>query len=324
MTHAPPFERAAASRRWDAIDVARGVAIVAMVVYHVSWDMSFYDLIATDILAVPAWQWFARSIAGSFLILVGVGLALAHAAGLERRSFLWRLAKIAGAALAITVATFFAFPDSHIFFGILHCIAVSSVLALPFLGAPRALTAAVALVCLLAPSLFQDPGLDHPLLDWLGLGLTEPRTNDYVPIFPWFGLVLIGVLAGQALLRLRTPAVAQWRAGHPLARGLASAGRRSLPIYLLHQPISLAVLYGVLQITGPNPAAEAAPFLQECEANCRAGGSSAESCNATCGCVVGALRQNGLWSQALTDRVAPEEQTRISGLVQQCLRRSPL
>jgi uncharacterized membrane protein len=324
LNHAPSLDRAAAGRRWDAIDVARGVAIVAMVVYHVSWDMSFYELIATDILAVPAWQWFARSIAGSFLILVGIGLALAHAAGLKPRPFLWRLTKIGAAALAITVATFFAVPDSYIFFGILHCIAVSSVLALPFLGAPRALTAAVALASLIAPSFFRDPALDHPLLDWLGLGLLEPRTNDYVPIFPWFGLVLVGLLAGQALLRHRTPALGRWRAGNPLARGLASAGRKSLPIYLLHQPISLAVLYGVLQITGPNPAAEAAPFLRECEANCRAGGSTAESCRATCSCVVGELRQSGLWSQALTDRVGPEEQTRISGLVQQCLRRNPL
>jgi uncharacterized membrane protein len=315
--------RPAAAHRWDVIDVARGLAITAMVAYHFSWDLSFLDLIATDIVAEPAWQWFARAIAGSFLALVGIGLALAHAAGLKRRSFLGRLAKVGGAALVITIGTKIAFPDNYIFFGILHCIAVSSVLALPFLRMPSAVTALAALGCLIAPSLFRDPTLDHPLLDWLGLGLLEPRTNDYVPIFPWFGVVLIGILFGRALVRMGPPALRRWRADNPPARLLALAGRKSLPIYLLHQPVLLALLYGVLQVTGPSPAAQAAPFLQECEANCRRGGSSAASCSATCGCVVGELRQAGLWPQALADRITPEEQPRISGLVQQCLRRSP-
>ena len=38
-------------RRIDLVDVARGAALVAMVVYHFAWDLSFYRLIATDIVA---------------------------------------------------------------------------------------------------------------------------------------------------------------------------------------------------------------------------------------------------------------------------------
>ncbi len=94
--------KAAASQRWDAIDVARGLAIVAMIVYHFSWDLSFLQLIATNILQVPAWRWFARGIAGSFLILAGFGLTLAHAQGFHRVPFLRRLMKVGGAALAVT------------------------------------------------------------------------------------------------------------------------------------------------------------------------------------------------------------------------------
>jgi uncharacterized membrane protein len=232
--------------------------------------------------------------------------------------------KIGGAALAITAATYFAFPDSYIFFGVLHCIAVASVLALPFLRAPTPLTIAVAVACLAAPHIVRDPALDQPLLDWLGLGLLEPRTNDYVPIFPWFGLVLIGIALGKTLLRRREMApLARWRARNPLARALALMGRRSLPIYLLHQPILLALLFGVLQLTGPNPTAEAAPFMQECETNCSRGDSSPASCRATCACVVDNFRQSGLWPQVLADQVGADDQTRVSGLVQQCLRRKP-
>ncbi|MGO4570891.1 DUF1624 domain-containing protein [Microvirga sp. 2TAF3] len=321
MNSASPQAKALASQRWDAIDVARGVAILAMVVYHFSWDLSFLKLIETNIVEVSAWRWFARSIAGSFLLLSGVGLALAHAQGFRRKAFLRRLAKVGGAALAITLVTFFAFPDSYIFFGILHCIAVSSVLALPFRRFNPVITLASAAFFLAGPWIFMSPTLDQPWLDWLGLGSADPVTNDYVPIFPWFGLVLIGLALGKLLLAHKdTMRLAHWRGKDALSRLLMFAGRKSLPIYLIHQIILLAVLYGVLQLTGPNPVAEAAPFMSECEASCRSQNSQSTTCQAVCSCVVGTLRQSDLWRRVLNDNVGPEDQTRISRAAQQCLR----
>jgi len=322
VTAIPLQAKAVAAQRWDAIDVARGIAIVAMVVYHFSWDLSFLRLIATDIVAVPAWRWFARCIAGSFLFLAGVGLVLAHAQGLWRKPFLRRLAKIGGAALLITVATYLAFPESYIFFGILHCIAVSSVLALPFLRLRAPLVLIFAIFCLAAPWIFTDPALDQPWLDWLGLGATDPVTNDYVPIFPWFGLVLAGVAVTQAILpHAETLRLASWRAKDRLSRLLVWAGRKSLPIYLLHQVVLLSALYGILQLTGPNPMAEARPFLAQCEASCLEQNGQAGTCRALCSCVVDELRQSDLWRKVLADAVPPEDQTRISRMAQQCLRR---
>ena len=54
------------------VPTARGVAVAAMIAYHGSWDLSFFRLIPTDIVGHPAWQFFARAIAASFLILVGI------------------------------------------------------------------------------------------------------------------------------------------------------------------------------------------------------------------------------------------------------------
>jgi len=311
------------AQRWDALDVARGVAIAAMIVYHFSWDLSFLQLIETNILQVPAWRWFARAIAGSFLTLAGFGLVLAHARGFRARPFLRRLAKIGGAALAVTLATFFAFPQSFIFFGILHCIAASSVLALPFLRLHPGATLAAAVFCLAAPQIFTSPSLDTPWLDWLGLGSSDPVTNDYVPIFPWFGFVLIGVAAGRILLaRQETMGLARWRVQNPLARTLAWAGRKSLPIYLTHQIVLLGALYGVLQVVGPNRAAEARPFMIQCEATCLQN-AQPQTCRALCSCTVDALRGSDLWRKVLTNATTPEDQTRISRAAQQCLRQSP-
>ena len=320
---ASPFPpQALTVQRWDAIDVARGLAILAMIVYHFSWDLSFLQLIETNILQIPAWRWFARGIAGSFLMLSGLGLVLAHAKGVKGRAFLRRLIKVGGAALAVTAGTYFAFPDSYIFFGILHCIAVSGVLALPFLKLHPIMTLAFAALCLVAPYILTDPALDAPWLDWLGLGSTDPVTNDYVPIFPWFGLVLIGVAAGRMLLaRQGTMSLAGWRSRGWLSGLLIWAGRKSLPIYLTHQIILLGILYGVLQIVGPNHMAEAQPFMSQCEATCLQN-AQPQTCRTLCSCTVETLRQTDLWQKVLDNTTTAEDQTRISRAAQQCLRES--
>jgi len=310
--------------RWQAIDVARGVAIAAMIAYHGSWDLSFFHLVAMNVVGHPLWQAFARTIAGSFLILVGIGLVLAHGRGVRARAFLRRLIIVAGAAAGVTLATWFAFPDSYIFFGILHCIALSSVLALPFLRAPLWLTGAAALLCLVAPLFASGPAFDHPALAFLGLG-RPPVTNDYVPLFPWFGLVLAGLgvarVAGPWAVRVGWP---EWRTDGLVGRALAWGGRRSLLIYLAHQPILFGALFLVAQIAGPVPAAEpnaaadAAPFLTNCRTSCREAGKADGVCRAACVCVVEKLVSANLWRGAVAGRLTPRDQTRIPAMARQC------
>jgi uncharacterized membrane protein len=270
---------------------------------------------------MPAWRWFARIIAGSFLFLSGIGLVLAHGREVKWRAFGRRLAIIGGAAVLVTVATWFAFPESFIFFGILHCIALSSVLALPFLRAPIAATITAAVFVLAAPWLFTDSSLDAPWLDWLGLGTFEPVTNDYVPVFPWFALVLLGTVFAR--LALNTRQASGFRATGKFSRAIIWAGRHSLPIYLLHQVVLLGLLYGLLQLTGPNPTAEARPFIAECEATCRRQGAQAATCQAICSCAVTNLRQEGLWAKVTANNLNDEQRLSISRTTQQCLRQAP-
>jgi len=134
----------------------------------------------------------------------------------------------------------------------LHCIAVASVLALPFLRAPTLVPLAVAAFCFAAPRLFTDASLATPTLDWLGLGARAPVTNDYVPIFPWFGFVLLGIVAARSVLLLaarRLPSPGRlW--SFAFLRGLIWSGRHSLLIYLVHQPVLLGALVLILQLTG--------------------------------------------------------------------------
>lgn len=305
--------------RLAAVDVARGVAVVAMVIYHCAWDLSELRLIATRVTAEPAWQVFARTIAASFLVLAGVGLALAHRDRVRWRPFLRRLAVVAGAATLITVATVLVFPDSYIFFGILHAIAVSSILALPFTRLPAWASAIAALLAGLAPLAFGGGILDAAPLAFLGLGSRVPVTNDWVPLLPWAAFVFAGIAAAKVGLPRRPAGAA---ASGRLGRALAWAGRHSLIVYLLHQPLLFGALSGIVQLTGPNPAAVAAPFARSCAASCAATGQPEAVCRATCTCTVEALRRAPLWADVMADRLSPEQNAEVGRLAQACFARS--
>lgn len=305
-------------RRFDALDAARAAALLAMAAYHALWDLGHLRLTPETYAASPAGKLAAHLIAGSFLVLVGIGLVLMNRGGIQWRPFLIRVARIGGAAVLITVATSVAFPQSYIFFGILHCIALSSVLALPFLFVPAPLVALAAALVIAAPQLVSHPILDAPALFFLGLGSRLPQTNDYVPLFPWFGLVLAGIaaarLAPPALARSR---IGRWRAEGRPARRAVWAGRHSLAIYLIHQPVLLALLTGLAALTGPHPRAGLSGFHAEYRTNCVRTGGEAGACRVAARCVSEALRREGLW--ATRERsFTIAERVRAQGLSDAC------
>ncbi|ABY31395.1 heparan-alpha-glucosaminide N-acetyltransferase [Methylorubrum extorquens] len=305
------------SRRIDALDLARGAALAAMAAYHGLWDLGFLQLTPQNFALTPAGRLAAHGIAGAFLLLVGVGLVLANGDGVRWRPFALRLARIGGAALLITLATWIAFPQSYIFFGILHCIAVSSVLGLPFVFLPAPVTALAAALVLAAPHVVVHPLLDAPELYFLGLGRGLPDTNDWVPLFPWFGMVLAGI----ALARIARPALtgswlARWQARNAVARGAAFAGRHSLAVYLVHQPALLALFTGLVTLTGPHPKAGLAGFRKDYVGNCTRTGGEAQACRIAARCTADALQREGLWGSGKP--YSAEERARAQGLSQLC------
>lgn len=305
--------------RIGALDVARGVAVVAMAAYHTAWDLSELRLIPTVVVGNPAWNVFARAIASSFLLLAGFGLALAHGRGIDTPKLLRRVAVVAAAALLVTVATWIVFPGSYVFFGILHAMAASSLVAVPFTRAPAALTALAALVVGALP-LFASTAFDAPWLAFLGLGTRVPLTNDYVPLVPWLAVMLAGIALGRAIDPLRwLPRVAPRLGG---ARALAWLGRHSLVIYLAHQPVIYGVLSGVAAVTGPNPAAESASFLRDCTMRCREAGQPDDVCRVACRCTLIELRQGPLWRDMAGGRLSADGTVQVGRVARSCLARA--
>lgn len=309
--------------RLAVIDVARGVAILAMIVYHAGWDLSAYRLIDVDVAASLGWKIFARLIAGTFLALVGISLVLAARNGFRPAPYLRRLAIIVAAAAIVSLGTYWFLPGSFVFFGILHCIAATSVLALPFLRAPVWLTAVAAVAFLAGPHVLADPAFNSMAWYWLGLSTAPPDTVDYVPIFPWFGVVLLGVVAGRLFLGHMAWPPLHWKAEGRAARALTFAGRWSLPIYLVHQPILIGILMLVMPLLGPSEAALGEQLTSEYEASCAVAGYDSEECAAYSRCILAALSQeDGILSAALRHQLSDEQVVRWEIAVAECRART--
>lgn len=300
------------------IDVARGAALVAMAIYHLTWDLEFFGYIPHGTATEGGWAIFARSIASSFLFLVGVSLYLAHGDGIRWRSFAVRLAMIAAAAALITVATLFAVPDAFIFFGILHQIALASLLGLAFLRLPAVLTLALAVAVIAAPHFLRTPFFDHPAWWWVGLSTSEPPANDYVPVLPWFGAVLLGIGATKLaralglLVPLARPKPGAW------SRPLTLAGRHGLSFYLLHQPVLIACVWLFAQAWPPAAAVPETRFTQACHDECAATRDDA-FCTRYCACVLDGADSEGRLETLFDERPDGQTQQWLNGLAAQCM-----
>src|SRR5262249_22227580 len=138
-----------ARERHAAIDALRGIGICLMVAYHFAFDLAWFRVIAADFNHDPFWLAARAVIVSIFMVLVGVSLVLARPPHPGPQPFWRRVALIAGCAILVSIASYLVFPGTFITFGILHSIAVSSVLARPLLRYPRpALALGIAIIAL--------------------------------------------------------------------------------------------------------------------------------------------------------------------------------
>jgi uncharacterized membrane protein len=303
--------------RLAAIDILRGLAILGMIVYHASWDLRENGLISADVVGDPGWRWFSHIVAGSFLALVGVNLVLSTRNGIGWDRYLRRLALIIASAALVSAVTVFWVPNAPVFFGILHLIALGSVLALPFLSAPARLTAIVSAACLAAPSLLASDFFDGRAWWWLGLSAEPPTMVDYVPVLPWFGVLLAGVVAGRLLVGGGgLAALGRFNPSGFGARAIAFLGRWSLLIYLIHQPILFGLLYGLVSL--PLPELQSRRLTNFCVGESMAGGLDEAGSEGFCGCVVDGAKAAGLVGAVLDNTLDPLERDQWEGMIAQC------
>lgn len=255
----PP--RADLPSRFDRLDALRGIAVAWMTLFHLGFDLAWLGFWKQDFYRDPLWTWQRACIVSLFLFCVGVSQAVALRAGvgagkgegIQFGARFWRRwAQVAVCALLVSAGSWLVFPDSFIYFGVLHAIAVMWVVARLTAGWGRGLwlAAALALAIQAAASWAHARGfapgwLDTPAFNWLGLIGRKPITEDYVPLVPWLAAMWAGLAAGRWVLENR-PAWLQGAAPAPLAW----LGQWSLSWYMVHQPVMLGVLVAVGWIFG--------------------------------------------------------------------------
>ena len=235
------------AQRFDSIDALRGAAIVWMTIYHFAFDLNHFGWLRENFYTDPFWTWQRTAIVSLFLFCAGLGQAVAHVQ-LQTWSRFWkRWAQVAACALLVTAGSLWMYPQSFIYFGVLHGIAVMLIVVRLTAGWGRWLWIAGAVAIAMKPmaAWAHDMGpmldfLNQPAWNWLGLISRKPITEDYVPVFPWLGVMWWGMAAGQWMLERRRSLVQLElpRAG----RALAWLGRWSLTWYMLHQPVMIGIL----------------------------------------------------------------------------------
>ncbi len=235
------------AERYPEIDLVRGLALVLMIVYHTLFDLNFFSVLSIDVYT-GFWRFFAFATAALFLLVVGVSLTVSRARAeryLDARSlaikFVLRGAKIICLGLLVTLVTWVYLREGFVVFGILSIIGVS-VLCSPLFFRFGKKNAIVGLACIAIGGYFAT--ITGPV--WLVPFGIHPDTFwsvDYTPIFPWLGVVLIGIALGDILYPGGRRAFSLPALPATAIAPFTFLGRHSLVIYLVHQPVILAVIY---------------------------------------------------------------------------------
>ncbi|WP_342676056.1 heparan-alpha-glucosaminide N-acetyltransferase [Methanofollis sp. UBA420] len=242
------------SRRFREIDLLRGIAIVMMIIYHLLFDLWFFGIAAVDVLG-GFWRYFAFATATLFIALVGLSLPISYERRRQKMTglSLWfeygrRGGKVFLFGMLATLATWIFLGEGFIVFGILHLIGFA-IIAAPFFlrfGRWNFLAGAAFVLAALPLGHITGPSWLIPL----GIHPAGFYSVDYVPLVPWLGVALIGMAIGFLLYPGGTR---QFSVPEMEGRGvdaLCMMGRNSLAIYLLHQPVIVAVLLFVRTVTG--------------------------------------------------------------------------
>lgn len=215
------------------LDSLRGMAVLWMIIFHTAYDLKMFNYVPWN-FSQGFWYIFPRVIAFIFLFCVGISLNFGHVPKPNWESLKKRSLKLGGAAILVSLGTYFAFPGQWVYFGTLHCIFVGSILGVLVVN-HRPLCWILLISLLSAQYLF---GYD---LKWVSSVLRRPSI-DFIPIYPWFWAILLGIILGPYLSRI---SLLNQMKPNPFLHFL---GRHSLKIYLVHQPLIFGTIWLISQL----------------------------------------------------------------------------
>ena len=214
--------------RISELDSLKALALVMMLISNFVSDLSFFKIM--EVTKGDPWWYLARATASLFVCISGFSYYLANRESPNFTRVFLRKKKLINWAIIITIETYLFQPSAYIRFGVLHLLALASLVAFPFVKKP--ITS-----FLFGLLLFLLPLSSEPMLVWIGLRETGFFAVDYFPLNPWLGLFFLSMASarfiypdGKALSNIEWPEKWIW------------LGRNTLLIYVFHQPFLIAIM----------------------------------------------------------------------------------
>ncbi len=214
--------------RIDELDSLRATALVMMLVSNFVSDLDYFGIM--EVIQGDSWWWLARATAFLFVSISGISYFLAHQKEYDFVITLKRTRRLIFWAFAITLVTYSFAPEAYVRFGVLHLLALASLVAFPVARNPI-YALGIGVFLLLIPLSSNSNSV------WFGLQETGTFAVDYFPLNPWLGIFFISVSIaskiypeGKSLSNFEWPEKWLW------------FGKNTLIIYVIHQPILIGLL----------------------------------------------------------------------------------
>lgn len=232
--------------RFQILDIARGTAVMLMVGFHFCYDLNYFHLIDINIKEDSLWVGLRGFIVTLFIFIAGISLYFSSGQQTGFKAYLKKQKWLVLSIFLISLFTYPLFPQSWIYFGVLHFILVARILGYILKDFYR-LNLVLGLIIIGAGSGLQNEIFNPKWINWIGFAAQKPYTEDYVPVFPWMGVFLLGMFTSRFLFnssnqfKIKTAAYSDFP-----SRILSFAGRNSLAIYMIHQPVLMGIIASAL------------------------------------------------------------------------------
>lgn len=224
-------------RIWE-LDALRGICILGMVIVHFIYDLGSLGFEHTSRLFHFVQYWGGTV----FVLISGICVTLGS-------RHIQRGLTVLGCGMICTAVTAgmywlgFAGKGIIIYFGVLHCLGTCMLCWSVLRRCPNWLLALLGgSFCAAGLYLEQTILVDFPWLMPLGFLYPGFSSSDYFPLLPNLGYFVLGSLLGRTLYRRKETLFPRLNPHAFPLPFLCQCGRRSLLIYLLHQPLITGIL----------------------------------------------------------------------------------